>query len=157
MIVNLSFKTVSDREKFFEIWKPLAEHVAEYEPDCLAYEASISDKNGKLSDDYSNHKLAYISLTTNGFPPVTGVNVVIYERQGTEPPALSEAEIMLSSGYVFGVMPYLHCRYVNKEIAFLQVHQRSAPFKKFQERMAAEVDVLSKTGESYVESDVGFA
>lgn len=48
------------------------------------------------------------------------------------------------------------CRYSSKE-ALTEIHQHSAPFKKFKEQWtAAKLEYTSKTGESYLEEDLGF-
>lgn len=48
------------------------------------------------------------------------------------------------------------CRYSSKE-ALTEIHQQSAPFKKFKEQWtAANLEYTSKTGESYLEEDLGF-
>ena len=47
-------------------------------------------------------------------------------------------------------------RYSSKE-ALTEIHQKSAPFKKFKEQWAAaNLEYSSRTGESYVEEDLGF-
>ena len=47
-------------------------------------------------------------------------------------------------------------RYSSKE-ALTEIHQQSAPFRKFKEQgIAANLEYTSKTGESYYEEDLGF-
>lgn len=51
------------------------------------------------------------------------------------------------------ICPY---RYSSKE-ALTEIHQNSAPFKRFKEQWtAANLEYTSKTGESYLEEDLGF-
>jgi hypothetical protein len=47
-------------------------------------------------------------------------------------------------------------RYKTKE-ALIEVHQKSAPFKKFKQAWEeANLEYTSKSGESYLESDIGY-
>lgn len=51
---------------------------------------------------------------------------------------------------------YVHTRYKSKE-ALTEVHQQSAPFKKFKQAwQEANLEIASKTGESYLETDLGY-
>lgn len=50
----------------------------------------------------------------------------------------------------------MYHRYSSKE-ALTEIHQKSLPFKKFKEQWAAaNLEYTSKTGESYIEEDLGF-
>ncbi|CAL5219908.1 g1837 [Coccomyxa viridis] len=100
LLIQQEYKSIRDRDVFIEMFKPLAKYVKQHEPETLAYELSVSDKDP--------HKL------------------LIFER------------------------------YSSKE-ALTEIHQQSAPFKKFKEQWtAANLEYTSKTGESYLEEDLGF-
>ena len=66
---------------------------------------------------------------------------------------LMHQEQLQALGQTFVSCP---CRYSSKE-ALTEIHQQSAPFKKFKEQFtAANLEFASKTGESYYEEDLGF-
>lgn len=63
--IHFTFKTKSDRDKFIELWRPLANHVLMHEPGTLSYELSVADSDPlrvlvferyRTKDDYHMHK-----------------------------------------------------------------------------------------------------
>lgn len=43
LAVSVKFETEADRDVFIELFKPLAKHVMEAEPETLSYELAIAD------------------------------------------------------------------------------------------------------------------
>lgn len=43
--IHFTFKSEKDRDKFIELWRPLARHVLLYEPGTLSYELAIADSD----------------------------------------------------------------------------------------------------------------
>lgn len=43
--VNLTFNNEADRDKYIDLWRPLAEHVSQNEPKTLAFEFCIGRKD----------------------------------------------------------------------------------------------------------------
>jgi quinol monooxygenase YgiN len=45
LVITHEYKSIRDRDVFIELFTPLAKFVQQHEPDTLAYELSISDKD----------------------------------------------------------------------------------------------------------------
>lgn len=45
LLIQQEYKSLRDRDVFIEIFQPLAKYVTQHEPETLAYEISISDKD----------------------------------------------------------------------------------------------------------------
>lgn len=63
--IQFTFANTKDRDKFVELWRPLAKHVREKEPGTLSYELSVADSDPtkvlvferyNSKDDYHHHK-----------------------------------------------------------------------------------------------------
>ncbi len=138
LIIDITFNTIDDRNVFLELFKPLALYVAESEPDTLAYEAAIADNNP--------------------------CRLTIFERCAA---CFHSAQCQFRICHCLTGCCHIHlalhpkrpvwCRYTDKDNAFLKVHQQSAPFKAFRQGVQEKnVGIASKTGQSYIETDVGF-
>lgn len=44
-VINHEYKSITDRDKYIEIFKPFAKHVEKNESGTLAFQMSISDKD----------------------------------------------------------------------------------------------------------------
>ncbi|EIE20973.1 hypothetical protein COCSUDRAFT_83532 [Coccomyxa subellipsoidea C-169] len=100
LVITHKYKTIRDRDLFISLFEPLAKYVVHHEPETLAYELSVSDKNP--------------------------LEIIIFERY-------------------------------TSQAALTEVHQQSAPFKKFKKAWAeANLEYENKTGESYIEKDLGY-
>ena len=63
LLIYVTCASEADLHKFIELWKPLAEHVAKNEPETLAYELSISDKEANrllVYERYAIHCTSFI-------------------------------------------------------------------------------------------------
>ncbi|KAK9810205.1 hypothetical protein WJX72_006587 [[Myrmecia] bisecta] len=100
LFVSVTFQSVEDRDKFISFVKPLAKHVAEHEPDTLAYEFGMADNNP--------------------------LEIHIFER------------------------------YKSRSPAYEHTHRSSEPFKRFQAAVKESGMVLKKTGQSFIEADIGY-
>ena len=45
LVITHEYKTIRDRDLFISLFEPLAKYVIQHEPETLAYELSISDRN----------------------------------------------------------------------------------------------------------------
>lgn len=45
LLIQHDYKSIRDRDAFIELFKPLAKYVTQHEPETLAYELAISDKD----------------------------------------------------------------------------------------------------------------
>lgn len=45
LLIQHEYKSIRDRDAFIELFKPLAKYVKQHEPETLAYELSVSDKD----------------------------------------------------------------------------------------------------------------
>ena len=45
MLIQQEYKSIRDRDVFIDLFKPLAKYVTQHEPETLAYELAISDKD----------------------------------------------------------------------------------------------------------------
>lgn len=63
--IHFTFKSEKDRDKFIQLWRPLAKHVLLHEPGTLSYELSVGDSDPlrvlvferyRTKDDYHLHK-----------------------------------------------------------------------------------------------------
>jgi len=45
LLIQHEYKSIRDRDAFIELFKPLAKYVTQHEPETLAYELAISDKD----------------------------------------------------------------------------------------------------------------
>lgn len=45
LVITHKYKTIRDRDLFISLFEPLAKYVVHHEPETLAYELSVSDKN----------------------------------------------------------------------------------------------------------------
>lgn len=45
LVITHEYKTIRDRDIFISLFEPLAKYVVQHEPDTLAYDIAISDKN----------------------------------------------------------------------------------------------------------------
>ena len=80
LLVELSFASVADREKWTSSWEPLAKRVFTNEPNCLSYELCIANDDPKSVIIYERFVLAtfvlflfYRLLTENMFRAHTGM------------------------------------------------------------------------------------
>ncbi|KAK9816557.1 hypothetical protein WJX72_001926 [[Myrmecia] bisecta] len=71
LVINATFESVADRDKFITLFKPLAKHVAEHEPDTLAYELAIADNNPlkiQIFERYKSRSPAYDPIHRSSEP-----------------------------------------------------------------------------------------
>ena len=45
LLIQQEYKSIRDRDVFIDLFKPLAKYVTQHEPETLAYELAISDKD----------------------------------------------------------------------------------------------------------------
>ncbi len=60
LLIQQEYKSIRDRDVFIEMFKPLAKYVKQHEPETLAYELSVSDKDP--------HKLLIFERYAERFP-----------------------------------------------------------------------------------------
>ena len=157
LLIQHEYKSIRDRDAFIELFKPLAKYVKQHEPETLAYELSVSDKDPHKLLVFERCSVVPLRHALLIFILLSARLYLASLRQHVCRGILVTSKVHLLAGMpyksTYAVCPY---RYSSKE-ALTEIHQNSAPFKKFKEQWtAAKLEYTSKTGESYLEEDLGF-